>query len=992
MISNLRIAALAAVCATLLAVAPAASAADEPSIAIAPTFTNEPVIGITPGFRSAAASTTFLANFTFDSGPNCVDESWVSADLTAGTEDFGDYAALYPGLSIVQVDPCAIELDCVWTFFTGSTVDYACGGWPGQSSVPYGSAQKGYIHNEVQSPAIALAGSGSQCEMGFDVYRELDLDYLVFYTWRVRSVVSGVPGEWSDRNTIYYGPNAVSGTGDWYRQVVSFGDLIDPGADSIQVALGVVDMSGDWCGVLGDGLCHSHTPLFDDVELYRVDVSGPRWHVDPVDLFQDNFPTDGTGTGTVRVDIARDILPRKSPSILPGDSLVAWVGEPTVGLDYHSAGIPSSGPAVYLCVRDVSPAKSGAAISDEAARWPVVATSGGWTTVQMDSVRTPADVLSGRFCVDLDDELYEAGDTIEFYLSARDAGGATTYWTENTRTTFAQSEVQNNPMEMTCLPAGGPGRGGDILYIDDDDGHGSQIYFTTAFEMMGIAHQVDRFDVRGPDRLAGNGLGSRVVDAALQLTPYYRKIIWCSGSLPHGLVGDGTGQPEKSPDAQVLAAFLRGAERYGGLYLTGDQLAGELEGLSSAGATDLKAFIDYTVSSRSHVTSLGISPLGVGEPGSMFSDVFGPDTLVTYGGCPIIKSFDVLTPQGDAQLEMQYHGYSRTGGAVVSQKTTNPNSINQGVVLSGFSYDRIREYGSQAIPARAEHLYRVLFWLNYEPPPPCGVSMVRAERVDDGVNVTWSFDTNCYAFQAFRVTRNVADKEEIIGETDATAREFLDESPVVGTWSLYTVAGQHEDGSWRELDSWMMAVEAIINDFAATAEDFGIRITWRMEPASGVVGFEIHREEEGENGVTKVHSALLDPDTRSFLDKDVTPGTTYNYHMAVVYTDLGVYTGVEATATARYPHYLAQNAPNPFNPTTKIGYSIPSPTHVELIVFDVGGRKVATLVDGVVSPAGYHEVEWAGTRDNGNAVASGVYFYRMTAVGKTFSKKLVIVR
>ena len=250
--------------------------------------------------------------------------------------------------------------------------------------------------------------------MRFHVYRELNLDDLVFYTWRVRSVVSGVPGDWSERNTIYYGPNAVIHTADWYRHVVSFGDLVDPGADSIQVALGVVDMCGDWCGVLGDGLCHSHTPLFDDIELFRVDVSGPQWHVDPIDLFQDNFPTDGTGTGTVRVDIARDILPRTSQSILPGDSLVVWVGEPTVGLDFHSTGIPSSGPAVYLHVLDVSPTKSGAAITGDVIQWPVVATSGGWTTVQMDSARTPAGVARGRFCVDLDDDLYEAGDTIEF--------------------------------------------------------------------------------------------------------------------------------------------------------------------------------------------------------------------------------------------------------------------------------------------------------------------------------------------------------------------------------------------------------------------------------------------------------------------------------------------------------------------------------------------------------------------------------------------------
>jgi hypothetical protein len=80
--------------------------------------------------------------------------------------------------------------------------------------------------------------------------------------------------------------------------------------------------------------------------------------VNPVDLFQDNFATDGTTTGTVRIDMARDILPRANPEIRPGDSLVVQVDEPTVGLDYNTPGAPSSGPAVYLHVKDVSAAKS----------------------------------------------------------------------------------------------------------------------------------------------------------------------------------------------------------------------------------------------------------------------------------------------------------------------------------------------------------------------------------------------------------------------------------------------------------------------------------------------------------------------------------------------------------------------------------------------------------------------------------------------------------
>ena len=92
-------------------------------------------------------------------------------------------------------------------------------------------------------------------------------------------------------------------------------------------------------------------------------------------------------------------------------------------------------------------------MSGDPARWPVVGGAGGWTTLQMDSVRTPSGVIAGRFCVDLSDDLYTPGDTIEFYLSARDANGMETYWTESTGATDSQSEAIQAKMEMTCLPA-----------------------------------------------------------------------------------------------------------------------------------------------------------------------------------------------------------------------------------------------------------------------------------------------------------------------------------------------------------------------------------------------------------------------------------------------------------------------------------------------------------------------------------------------------------
>lgn len=88
---------------------------------------------------------------------------------------------------------------------------------------------------------------------------------------------------------------------------------------------------------------------------------------------------------------------------------------------------------------------------------------------------------------------------------------------------------------------------------------------------------------------------------------------------------------------------------------------------------------------------------------------------------------------------------------------------------------------------------------------------------------------------------------------------------------------------------------------------------------------------------------------------------------------------------------LEQCAPNPMNPSTHIGYSTPLGGRVTLRIFDVQGRLVRTLFDGRTTP-GPHEVYWEGRSDNGNAVSSGVYYYRLENAGHSLVRKIIVVR
>jgi hypothetical protein len=104
-------------------------------------------------------------------------------------------------------------------------------------------------------------------------------------------------------------------------------------------------------------------------------------------------------------------------------------------------------------------------------------------------------------------------------------------------------------------------------------------------------------------------------------------------------------------------------------------------------------------------------------------------------------------------------------------------------------------------------------------------------------------------------------------------------------------------------------------------------------------------------------------------------------------------TSVDITGTDIPKAYsLAQNFPNPFNPTTRIQFAIPAKGHVSLKIYNVAGQLVRTLQDGVMD-AGSHELTWDGSNNLGKSVASGVYFYKINA-GDNYEnmKKMVLLR
>jgi hypothetical protein len=99
-----------------------------------------------------------------------------------------------------------------------------------------------------------------------------------------------------------------------------------------------------------------------------------------------------------------------------------------------------------------------------------------------------------------------------------------------------------------------------------------------------------------------------------------------------------------------------------------------------------------------------------------------------------------------------------------------------------------------------------------------------------------------------------------------------------------------------------------------------------------------------------------------------------------------IVTGVEGPIPEPLSFSLSPNYPNPFNPITTIPYSVPRRSLVTLIVYNVLGERIATLVDETKAPGRYE------VRFDASGLATGVYFCRMNASNYTSIRKLMMIK
>ena len=140
------------------------------------------------------------------------------------------------------------------------------------------------------------------------------------------------------------------------------------------------------------------------------------------------------------------------------------------------------------------------------------------------------------------------------------------------------------------------------------------------------------------------------------------------------------------------------------------------------------------------------------------------------------------------------------------------------------------------------------------------------------------------------------------------------------------------------------------------------------------------------NDILNGTSVQIEPSSFSNYSVDLVP-----YESRIIILDNSPLTEVNEKLQQPLSYKLLQNYPNPFNPTTTIMYEIPSTGKVTLEIYDILGRRVATLVNNV-QRQGRYNIIWNGRNSAGQTVSSGVYFYRLQSGNFINIKKMIMLK
>ncbi|MCD6117641.1 T9SS type A sorting domain-containing protein [bacterium] len=214
--------------------------------------------------------------------------------------------------------------------------------------------------------------------------------------------------------------------------------------------------------------------------------------------------------------------------------------------------------------------------------------------------------------------------------------------------------------------------------------------------------------------------------------------------------------------------------------------------------------------------------------------------------------------------------------------------------------------------------------------------------------------------------------------------------PASGGWGTWG-PGLMSDAAHQMFD------DGTNGDAVAGDSIFTLQIQFYKDSTNNVIGQEFKfgigggDNEGGKGGYGNNHIENIDDTQNTYTIASQFGSINPAFYSAWDYDNQGPSTGVEEDGIVPYVFSLQNNYPNPFNPETTIRYTLGSAEKVNLAVYDMLGRKIATLVN-ANQKAGAYTVRWTGKDDAGRSASSGMYIYRIEAGSFKVSHKMVLMK
>jgi len=213
---------------------------------------------------------------------------------------------------------------------------------------------------------------------------------------------------------------------------------------------------------------------------------------------------------------------------------------------------------------------------------------------------------------------------------------------------------------------------------------------------------------------------------------------------------------------------------------------------------------------------------------------------------------------------------------------------------------------------------------------------------------------------------------------------------------LKVVAHDAQGNSGSDLSDMAFAIldvatPTLLSQFTVAPVVGGLELRWQFSEPGRLGAVQVERS-AGPDGPWA--AVAVEPRVESgvnvAVDRSVESGSTYWYRLSATSGATRLTFGpIQATAGEVISDFaLSRPAPNPTSGATRVDFAIPRESQVTLALYDMQGRRVATLADGLV-PAGRHQAVWSGTV-GGRSAAAGIYFLRLQGPGVTFSRRLVV--